>query len=92
MEQIVENKEELTIILSEFLEILNLSTINKMAVKSFDQWISTKPSHGVIIKAILRTLGTTVCDTEIAAVLFETTLNSYFNNNSMRIFFLHFNV
>lgn len=81
MEQVVENIDELKVLLSEFFELLNQSIINKMAIKSFVQWISNKPSHGSAIKAVLQTLALSVCDTEMSATLFETTMNSYFNNN-----------
>lgn len=81
MEQIVEDIDELKTLLSELFEILNQSIINKMVIKSFIDWISNKHSHGREIKAILQNLACSVCDMELAATLYETTLNSYFNNN-----------
>lgn len=83
LEQIVENLDEFKALLSEFFEILNQSIINRMVLKSFEEWLSNKPSHGLVIKAVLQTLSEAVCDTEISATLFETTLNSYFNNNGL---------
>lgn len=81
IEQVVENVDELKVLLSEFFEILNQSIINKMAIKTFVDWISNKSSHGNEIKAVLQILASSVCDMGISATLFETTINSYFNNN-----------
>lgn len=82
MEEVVQTQEELNVILAEYFEILNQAIINQSAIKCFEQWLSTKPNDGIVIKSILHTLNTSVCNTEIVAVLFEATLNAYFVNNS----------
>lgn len=83
LEQIVEDLEEFKVLLSEFFEILNQSIINRMVIRSFEDWLSNKSSHGLVIKAVLQSLSTAVCDTDISAVLYETVINSYFNNNGL---------
>lgn len=80
LENVVDSEEEMVSLLGELLCILNINNINELAVKAFSKWIETKPGNGIIVRALLKTLGVAIKDTDMLAELLEITINSYFMN------------
>lgn len=81
LESIVHTTEEFNVMLTTYLEVLNLQPIIVPATKCFEQWVSSKSGDSLVVKSILQTLSSTVTDHNAAVTVFEATLNSYFVNN-----------
>lgn len=80
VENVVDNEEEMLSLLTELLCILNISNVSSPAFKAFTKWIETKPGNGMIVKSLLKALGSSVKESDILADLLEITLNTYFMN------------
>ncbi|KAG5874036.1 hypothetical protein JTB14_007998 [Gonioctena quinquepunctata] len=80
LEYAVNTEEEMILLLRELVCVLNIDNINKASLRAFTKWIENKPGDGIIVRSMLKTLGTAVKDYEILADIFEVTINSYFVN------------
>ncbi|KAK9711668.1 hypothetical protein QE152_g25341 [Popillia japonica] len=74
------NQQELNLLFETFLEILNIKNISEIAQKTLEEYITNKSKDAILMNAILNGLGHTVCDIEVAANIYESTLLSYFAN------------
>ncbi|CAG9856312.1 unnamed protein product [Phyllotreta striolata] len=80
LETTVSDENELIMLLSEILCTLNIDDVKCFALGSFIKWIENKPGNGIVIRSLLKTLGTVVTDYDILASLLEVTISSYFVN------------
>ncbi|KAJ8949813.1 hypothetical protein NQ318_000511, partial [Aromia moschata] len=80
LECIVTSEEEMMVLMKELLCILNIDKTSSASFKAFCKWIENKPGNGLIVRCLLKTLGTAVNDHDMLAALLELTLTSYFCN------------
>lgn len=79
------NQQELNLLFETFLEILNIKNISEIAQKTLEEYITNKSKDAILMNAILNGLGHTVCDIEVAANIYESTLLSYFANEGLPV-------
>ncbi|KAF7282452.1 hypothetical protein GWI33_002679 [Rhynchophorus ferrugineus] len=80
VETIVTTDDEMHNLLKELVCIVNISDISTLASNTFIQWIQNKPGNGMVIKNLLKCLGTNVTDCDCLADLCELTITCYFCN------------
>ncbi|XP_017775624.1 PREDICTED: ectopic P granules protein 5 homolog [Nicrophorus vespilloides] len=81
MENIVNVEEDMNLILSEILAVLNQSCLKKFMIECFIQWIASREGDAMAIKSTLMVLGHSVMDPEIVSILYESCIHTYFENN-----------
>ncbi|XP_060530773.1 ectopic P granules protein 5 homolog [Cylas formicarius] len=80
LERVVDTRDEFDTLLREWTAVVNIDGVGVAATQAFVKWIKNKPSDGMALRSLLRTLGLCVDDPKCLAELCEATLTSYFCN------------
>lgn len=80
MESVVESKEELVVILSELLQVLNVNALGDMSLKCVTRWISKKNGNDPAIETLLGVSDKAVKNYEYIGKIYELALECYFQN------------